>query len=609
MIDITINKNCLVLYKNNPAQIKHVGNKLEIELQTGRRLKVRAKDVIILHPNPIADLNIPQPPQGEVYEAWDLLAGSVTDLAELAELVYGEYTPVTAWATWKLVDERLYFSGTPDSITVYSKEKVEQEKNARKEKIEREQAWQAFLGRLEARQVEPQDADYLREVEDIALRRGTKSRILRLLGLAEKAEVAHALLLELRHWDATVNPYPHRFSINMNPPDIELPNLQNEVRLDLTHLPAFAIDGKDSKDPDDAISLDGNRLWVHIADVACLVLPDSPADLEARGRGTNLYLPKKVVHMLPPKATELLGLGLNDISPALSFGLDVNDEGYITNVEVVLSKIRVTRLTYEEAQERLDEEPFRSLCRLTRAHRAVRYQQGAISIELPEVKIKVKNGKVSIYPMLPLESRELVTESMLMTGYAVAKFAIEQNIPLPFTTQPPPQINLESLPDGLAGMYKTRRSMKRSQIRGTPSSHGGLGLEIYAQATSPLRRYLDLVIHQQLRAYLLGRPVMESQQVLELVGATESMQVSIRQVERLSQKHWTLVYLMQHPTWRGIGILVERRDLRGVVIIPELDLEFTIHLRDQLPLNCEIPLKLNKVNLTELSVSFSIMED
>lgn len=76
------------------------------------------------------------------------------------------------------------------------------------------------------------------------------------------------------------------------PPDVSLPVLPDEPRLDLTGLPAYAIDDEGNLDPDDAISLDGNRLWVHVADAAALVWSDSPADVEARGRGRR-YICRK----------------------------------------------------------------------------------------------------------------------------------------------------------------------------------------------------------------------------------------------------------------------------------------------------------------------------
>ena len=163
---------------------------------------------------------------------------------------------------------------------------------------------------------------------------------------------AHALLCELGHWNAAVNPYPQRLEVDTRVPQAALPDLPEETRLDLTHLDAFAIDDAGSKDPDDALSWHDNRLWVHVADVAALAPPASDVDLEARARGCNLYLPEGTVPMLPPAATQTLGLGLQAVSPALSFGLEVNADGGIVKTEIVPSWVRVTRLTYGEVETR-----------------------------------------------------------------------------------------------------------------------------------------------------------------------------------------------------------------------------------------------------------------
>ena len=90
----------------------------------------------------------------------------------------------------------------------------------------------------------------------------------------------------------------------------------------VNHLAAYAIDDLGNQDPDDALSLEGDRLWVHIADPAALVPPDSEADLEGRARGANIYLPEQTIPMLPPQVTQILGMGLKEVSPALSFGID-----------------------------------------------------------------------------------------------------------------------------------------------------------------------------------------------------------------------------------------------------------------------------------------------
>ena len=138
-----------------------------------------------------------------------------------------------------------------------------------------------------------------------------------------------------------------------------MPGITPGERTDLTHLESFAIDDEESNDPDDAFSLHNGRIWVHVADVAALVQPDSPLDLEARGRAANLYLPEGITHMLPTAATERLGLGLSEKSPALSFGFVLSGDGSPTDLKVILSWVKVIRKSYVEAEQLIDRQPFR----------------------------------------------------------------------------------------------------------------------------------------------------------------------------------------------------------------------------------------------------------
>jgi exoribonuclease-2 len=604
MSETTTLQDSLVLYKNRPARVVHAGERLELELEEGKAARVRPKDITMLHPGPLHSLDELQPQAGDVETAWELLAGSTTSLAELAELAYGHYTPATAWDVWQLVADGIYFRGTPDALVVCSPEEVEREQAARAARAAEKRAWEAFLERLRAGHLTSEDDRYLKEVEERALDKRPESRVLRELGSTDSPEKAHALLLKLHRWDYLVDPYPQRLEITTFPPQVELSALVQETRRDLTHLQAFAIDDEGNQDPDDALSLDGGRLWVHVADVAALVSPDSAADIEARARGANLYLPEGTVTMLPPEATRLLGLGLAEVSPALSFGLDLDTDGNIVDAEVVPSWVRVTRLTYTEVNARLEEEPFKSLYRIAQLSEARRLENGAMLIELPEVKIHVEAGQVNIHPLLPLKSRALVAEAMLMAGEAVARFALERGLPVPFTTQAPPETYQPC--EGLAAMFALRRALKRSQQTCMPTPHAGLGLEIYARATSPLRRYLDLVVHQQLRAYLRGADTLGEQEVLERVGAAEAVTGHVRQAERLARRHWTMVYLLQHPDWHGEGVVVDKRGPRGTVLIPALDLEVQLPLREDLPLDTTVSLRLSGVNLAELEVYFQL---
>jgi exoribonuclease-2 len=581
-------QNSLVLYKTRPALVKQVGTKIDIEVENGKHIKVRPKDITLLHPGPVQDLTELKPQVGEVETAWELLSGQSTPLQEVAELVFGAYTP--------------YFHGTPEAVIAALPEQVAQTRAARDAKAAREQARASFLARIRSGQFEPEDEQFLREVEEVALARRSQSRILRELGRAESPESAHALLLELAYWDDKVDPYPQRLQVVTTVPTASMPDLTAENRVDLTHLPTFAIDDEGSRDPDDALSLDGTRLWVHVADVAALVAPGSPADQEARARGANLYLPEGTVPMLPGQATQILGLGLTETSPALSFGLDLGDQSQVTNLEIVPSWVRVERLTYEQAEARLDRAPFDWLDHLARRNEERRRANGAAVIELPEVKVRLVEGQVVVRPLLPLKSRNIVREAMLMAGEAVARFALENDIPFLFTGQAPPVET--GFSDTVSGMFALRRNFSRSQVKTVPGPHAGLGLEVYTQATSPLRRYADLVAHQQLRAFLRDDNLLDTAALIERVGAAAAVTGGIRQAERLANKHWTLVYLLNQPAWRGEGILVDKRNRLGTVLIPELDLDSRVHLPEELPLDASIQLELSQVNLAELEAHF-----
>ena len=111
--DVRPQVNGLVLYKVRPARVLALGEKIEIELEGGQTKRVRPKDIEPLHPGPLSRLADLTPCEGSMLEAWELLEGGETNLRELAELAYGDFTPATAWAAWQEVADGLYFTGTP----------------------------------------------------------------------------------------------------------------------------------------------------------------------------------------------------------------------------------------------------------------------------------------------------------------------------------------------------------------------------------------------------------------------------------------------------------------------------------------------------------------
>ncbi len=609
---MNLRADSLVLYKGRPALVREAADKkLAIETADGERLSVRPKDVALLHPGPSPHPRQLPSVEGAPLVAWELLQGQHTSLPELAELAFDAFTPATAWAAWRLVVDGLYFEGEPEAIVVHTAAKVAEIEAARVAKTAEEHDWQAFAARVSNGSYAPPDERYLSDVIALALERMESSRTLRRLGVSQTREAAHAFLLSIGRWTPAENPYPLRLGLPTTQPEMPAPPLPDEPRRDLTHLLSLAIDDEGSGDPDDALSIEGERLWVHVADVAALVAPDSPLDREARDRAANLYLPEGTIHMLPAVVTDRLALGLQEMSPAISFGFDPNENGAYELTDITLSWIRATRTTYEMAETRLDESPYRELLAIAEANLARRVAHGAIEIDLPEVKIRVgPEGEVLVRPLPSLRSRELVREAMLMTGEAVGMLGITHDLPLAYTVQEPPlegqsPVVLEGA--GPSAMWAQRRLMQRSRPSTAPGRHAGLGLDVYVQVTSPLRRYLDLLAHQQLRAHLRSETPMDVAAVTLRIGTADAVSGAVRTAERLSNQHWTLVYLMQHPNWEGEGVVVEHKPGRDVIIIPELAWDGEVYSRSPSPLDSVVRLAVDTIDLPNRTARFKVL--
>ncbi|MGB0713906.1 MAG: RNB domain-containing ribonuclease, partial [Gammaproteobacteria bacterium] len=459
----------LVLYKSRPAKVTENGDKVHIQTESGASKKVREKDVSLLHPGPFGGFSELSERSGDVEEAWEMLEGETFSLEDLAELIFGAFNPGSAWNTWELLADGLWFEGEPDAIVPRSASAVATTRDEREAKAKAQAAWEGLLKRIDQAKLEDGDEKELSDVERCAVGASATSRILKALDRPETPEAAHKLLLRLGLWTEMDNPQAKRRKVPLEDPVAEVPALADEDRLDLTHLDAFAIDDEGSTDADDAISIDGDRLWVHVADVAALVTPDSPADIEARARGANLYLPEGTVHMLPPAVTDQLALGMSETSPALSFGLRLDDKGDVSDVEVAVSTIRVTRLTYAAANEQLDGPDLAPIKAMTDRFRAKRRERGSAKLVLPEVSVRIRDGEIRIRPLPALDSREMVADAMLMAGEGAARYALEQQISIAFSTQPPPEQIQQ--PEKLSEMYAYRRAFRPSQLRAGPEPH------------------------------------------------------------------------------------------------------------------------------------------
>jgi ribonuclease R len=320
-------------------------------------------------------------------------------------------------------------------------------------------------------------------------------------------------------------------------------------RLDLTKETICTIDPEDARDFDDAISLketkDGHwHLGVHIADVSHFVKPNSPLDVEAKRRGTSVYLPGQVVPMLPEIISNgLASLQQGEVRFTKSVLIEFSAEGTHLATEFANSAIKVKqRFAYEEVMPLVENPdafkgkisaPVRELvCRMHKFAmllRRRRFNDGALELNLPEVKIELnKDGVVSgAHEVVYDESHQMIEEFMLAANIAVATELFDRKQPvIRRVHSKADRTKLQSLADFVESLglklensnsrfelqklvravkgkpyeqavnYALLRSMKQAEYAVSDEGHYALGVDHYCHFTSPIRRYPDLTIHR-----------------------------------------------------------------------------------------------------------------
>ena len=624
-----------VLYKRQAALITGTdGDKYVVEFQTApataggkaaqyAEQKVREKDITVLYSGTAPSLRALLDAHDDgflprIAEAHELLlsdadtAASPIAFTELAELCDSSFSAEKSWLLFDALSKSIFFTldenafkNNSIAFIPHSAEEAAELDRKRSEKEQFAQLHEAFIARLKERKLDlPSDGKFMGEIEALALGKTEKSKNMTDAGIAPTPENAHRLLLETGIWNISKNPYPARFGLSMASASEGLGMPPHEERLELKE-PAYAIDSPWSTDPDDAIAWDGRYLWVHIADPAAFVLPDSPVDRMARGRGATLYIPEGASRMLSETALEDYALGLKAESIALSFRILLDENSSIAECAVFKTKIRVTRLTYEQADAQKDSAALRPFFEIARKNEARRKKAGANTIDMPEVHISIdeETGSVSVEPFIRFESDNMVREMMLLAGEGAAHFAFKHGIPFPYISQEAAEIPA-GISEGFAGQFRMLKCAHRRSVGITPAMHSGLGLALYTQVTSPLRRYGDLIAHEQLRAFIDGRKLISKDDMLLRISEGNAGAEAAKKASRHSDIHWKLVYLLQNPEWRGTGICIDRRNGDSLILIPSLAMQTTLK-GETLDLNAAVELKIGKIELPTQTAVFA----
>lgn len=555
--------------------------------------------------------------------AWEFFteAGESADPASLAELLFSDQSPTFCYAAHRLlVEDKIFFKQKGDRYEPRPATQVDELRLQLEREAQRQHEWESFI--TKARQAmagEPvgwakSDRPRLEILERLALlgdessQRPQAVEILNALGTTPTAAGAFDTLVALGLWSIHENlalrrsQVPGHFSeetlamaqqrLQSPPPD------PDAHRIDLTHLKAYTVDDASTQEIDDGLSLetleDGTqRLWIHIADPTRWLMPGDDLDLEARRRCTTIYLPTGMIPMFPMElATGAMSLIQGQTCCALSFGITLTADGDIQNYQIHPTLIRPTyRLTYDDVDEMLElgitaEPELQGLAHWAKVRGQWRLTQGAININMPESSIKVSEAEDDIVIEVLNDSiaRQMVAEMMILAGEVAARYGQTHALAIPFRSQPQPELpsdeELISLPTGWVRDSAIRRCMTRSEVGITPSRHATLGLDSYSQVTSPIRRYLDLVTHFQLKAHLRGEPLpFSSTEVTELAIGASSAAYEATLVERQTKRYWALEYLRRHQDqpWDVMLLRWLREDEGlGLIMVEDLGLELAM---------------------------------
>ncbi len=282
--------------------------------------------------------------------------------------------------------------------------------------------------------------------------------------------------------------------------------------VDLRELKTYTIDDDETIEIDDAISIEGTDvIWIHIACPSESIPINGELAEQALKKACTIYNFKDSVYMFPKEFSEnILGLRKGKASIALSLKVTFTELGKVVDYDIHRSIIQPNyKLTYEEADEILDYQPREEkelvlIHRLFKAHQNNRIKNETLIIDEPSGYFK-KCGKDLILAVRnKTESRNLISEAMIIYNSLIAKYCRKNKIIIPFRSQSIPIKNYIIRDEFHLHInnYIIKQSLAKAITSVTAKEHYSLFLEEYTLATSPLRRYLDFLTHHQIISFL-----------------------------------------------------------------------------------------------------------
>jgi exoribonuclease-2 len=424
---------------------------------------------------------------------------------------------------------------------------------------------------------------------------GLARDLLKRAGLNRPHDPYH-ILVKAGEWsvDENIHLYRQQVAVDFNDdvlaaaqqqePDVDV--MLAAGRRDLRDLPLLTIDGEFTRDFDDALHVekvgDNYLVGIHIADVSEFVQPGSLLFDAASQRGTSIYFADQQVPMLPPSLSEgLCSLIQGAVRPALSFLVTMSASGEVLEYKIVRSVVQVKRrITYTEAESILDQDPeLKTLFAMSMKFQQHRVDSGAVIIPIPDVDISFPGDSRIKVELNPADgrSRTLVAELMVLANSLAAQYLADRQLPGLFRSQEPPRKRLAvGIARDLFTNFRQRRFLSRGELLAEPKSHSGVGVAQYTTITSPIRRFLDLLMQQQLCHVLQGKgPLFSQAECRDFAGSIFHAQGRANQVRYLRHRYWLLKYLEMEV---GIGnkmkaLVLEVQPRRVQVVLTDILLE------------------------------------
>ena len=331
--------------------------------------------------------------------------------------------------------------------------------------------------------------------------------------------------------------------------------LADTKRRDLRHLDVLTIDGSSTQDFDDALHIepqaDGTVLvGIHITDVTHSVPAHSPLFAEAQERATSLYFPENQIPMLPDAlSVGVCSLHLGRVRPSLSFLITLDADGRVRHTTIVPAVIEVKRqLSYEEADSLIDTDPALAAMNALRLRlRQRRIDNGALLLSLPDVSLDISDRDQVRVQLSPVDTpaRNLVSELMILANGQAADYLASREAPGLFRSQPPPRKRLiAGAQNAIVDIARQRRFLARGELTTHPKPHSGLGLNSYTTITSPIRRFLDLVMQHQLSHMARGKGILFSaDECRTFAGILQQKLSRANAIRQQHHRYWMLRYL------------------------------------------------------------------